>query len=103
MISLRRYITLWILTAIKVFGSINMRLELIILPDKIYQWLSAVIPSTNYYGALKVRLEDTGLWFIDGARFARWKVAAGDFLWICGTRMYSHHLRIIIYAELLLQ
>jgi len=88
MISLRRSITLWILTAIKVFGSINLRLELIILPDKIYQWLSAVIPSTNYYGALKVRLEDTGLWFIDGARFERWKVAAGDFLWICGTRMY---------------
>jgi hypothetical protein len=80
--------------------------ELNICLDKtyqIYQWLSAVIPFTNYHGALKVRLKDTGLWLIDGARFARWKVAADDFLWICGTRMYSYHLRVIIYAELLLQ
>ena len=74
--------------------------ELIICIDKIYQWLSAVIPTANYYGALQVRLEDTGLWFINGDRFARWKATADDFLWICGTRMYSHHLRIIISSEL---
>jgi hypothetical protein len=74
--------------------------ELIICLDKIYQWLSAVIPSANYHGALKVRLKDTGLWFINGARFARWKVAADDFLWICGTRMYSYHLQAIIDTEL---
>src|ERR1700730_11064024 len=103
MLSPRRSITLWILIAIKVFGLINLRLELIILPDKIYQWLSAVIPSTNYYGALNVRLKDTGLWFINGARFAQWKGAADGFLWICGTRMYSYHLRVIIDTELLLQ
>src|SRR6202034_779355 len=42
---------------------INLRLKLIICLDRIYQWLSAVITSTNYHGALKVRLEDTGLWF----------------------------------------
>jgi hypothetical protein len=96
-------IALWIVTAIKVFGSINLRLKLTIFPDKIYQWLSAVIQSTNYYGALDVRLEDTGLWFINGARFARWKAKADDFLWICGTRMYSHHLRTLIGSELLLQ
>jgi hypothetical protein len=77
--------------------------ELIICLEKIYQWLSAVIPSTNYHGALKVRLEDTGLWFINGTRFAKWKRAVGDFLWICGTRMYSYHLRVIINTELLLQ
>jgi hypothetical protein len=76
--------------------------ELIICLDKIYQWLSAVIPSTNYHGALKVRLEDTGLWFINGTRFARWK-GVDDFLWICGTRMYPYHLRVIINTELLLQ
>ena len=75
-------------------------LGLIIGPDKIYQWLSAVIPSTNYYGALEARLEDTGLWFINGSRFTRWKAQADDFLWICGTRMYSYHLRVIIYTEL---
>jgi hypothetical protein len=71
--------------------------------DKIYQWLSAVITSTNYHGALKVRLEDTGLWFIDGARFARWKATADDFVWICGTRMYSPHLRITIVSKSVLQ
>jgi hypothetical protein len=71
-------------------------LRLTIGPDKIYQWLSAIIPSMNYHGALKARLEDTGLWFIDGARFARWKGAAGDFLWICGTRMCSYHLRVVM-------
>ena len=81
--------TMWILTAIEVFGPIILRLKLIICLDKIYQWLSAVIPSTNYHGALEVRLEDTGLWFIDGPRFARWKATADDFVWICGTRMYS--------------
>jgi hypothetical protein len=83
-------------------GSINhtTSTELIICLVKIYQWLSAVIPSTNYRGAIKARLEDTGLWFINGARFARWKGAADDFLWICGTRMYSYHLRVIIDTEL---
>ena len=71
--------------------------------DKIYKWLSAIIPSMNYNGALEARLEDTGLWFINGARFARWKGAADNFLWICGTRTYSYHLRVIIDTELVLQ
>jgi hypothetical protein len=76
-------------------------LGLIIGPDKIHQWLSAVIPSMIYHGALRARLEDTGLWFMNGPRFARWKAQADDFLWICGTRMYSYHLRVIIYTGLL--
>src|ERR1700733_10408057 len=90
-----RTFTMWILTAIEVFGPIIMRLKLIICLEKIYPWLSAVIPYTNYYGALNVRLEDTGSWFIDGPRFARWKAKADNFVWICGTRVYSHHLRVI--------
>ena len=94
---------MWILAAIKVFGAIILRLKLIICLDKIYHWLSAVITSTNYHAALKVRLEDTGLWFIDGARFARWKATADDFVWICGTREYSHHLRIITGFKSVLQ
>jgi hypothetical protein len=75
-------------------GPINYTtsIKLITCLDKIYQWLSAVILSTNYHGALKARLEDTGLWFINGSRFAQWKGAADDFLWICGTRTYSYHL-----------
>jgi hypothetical protein len=62
--------------------------ELIIIPDKVYEWLSAVIPSTNYHGALKARLEDTCLWFLNGKRFAQWKEKTDNFLWIYGTRMY---------------
>ena len=77
--------------------------KLIICLDKIYQWLSAVIPSANYHGALKVRLDDTGLWLINEARFARWKEAAEDFLCLCGTRMYSYHPLVNIDTELLLQ
>jgi hypothetical protein len=78
-------------------------LRLIIIPDKIYQWLSAIIPSVNYHVALRARLENTGLWFINGARFAQWKAEADDFLWICGTRMHSYHLRVIIGTESLWQ
>ena len=77
----------------------DLRLKLIILPDKVYQWLSAFIPSKTYHGALKDRLEDTGLWFTNGARFAQWKETADDFLWISGARMYSYHLRVFIYTE----
>jgi hypothetical protein len=95
--------TTWILTAIEVFEPIILRLKLTSRPDKIYQWLSAVIPFANYYAALNIRLEDTGSWFIDGERFARWKATADDFIWICGTRKYSHHLRIIIVSKLVLQ
>jgi hypothetical protein len=72
-------------------------LGLIISPDKIYQWLSAVIPSDNYHGALRACLEDTGLWFINGTRFARWKAQPDDFLWIYGTRMYPHHATHHLY------
>ena len=43
------------------------------------------------------------MWFVNGARFARWKAGADDFLWICGTRMYSYHPRVIIGTELLCQ
>jgi hypothetical protein len=77
--------------------------ELIICLDKIYQWLSAIIPSTNYHGALKLRLKDTGLWFINGSRFSQWKASADDFLWICGTRTYSYYLRVVIDTELVWQ
>jgi hypothetical protein len=83
-------------------GSINHTTltELIICLDKIDKWLSGVVPSKNYEEALKVRLEDTGLWFINNARFAHWKATADDFVWICGTRMYPHHRPIIIGSEL---
>jgi hypothetical protein len=85
-----RTISLWIVNIAQVFGPIDSSCssQFTIIPDKIYRWLSAIIPSENYNGALKVRLEDTGLWFINGTRFTQWKAEADDFLWICGTRMF---------------
>jgi hypothetical protein len=80
-------ISTWIQTTIKVFGkSILLTKRLINILAKVYQWLSAVIPSKNYNGALKIRLENTGEWFINGARFAHWKLVAGNLLWVSGTR-----------------
>ena len=64
----------------------SYRQLIIIIPGEIYGWLSAVIPSVNYNGALKMRLDDTGLWFINNTEFARWKSEADIFLWIDGTR-----------------
>jgi hypothetical protein len=83
-----------------IFDQSNLRSKLIVISDKIYQWLSAVIPSTNYHGALNEHLEDTGLWFINGARFAQWKVEADNFLWVCGTRKCFCHLQVIIGSKL---
>ena len=60
--------------------------RLIDISVKVYQWLSAVIPSANYDGALNARLENTGEWFINGARFAQWKLVADNLLWVSGTR-----------------
>jgi hypothetical protein len=76
---------------IKVIGNplSQTHLGLIDISVQVYQWLSAVIPSANYDGALKARLEDTDKWFIDGERFARWKSQADEFLWISGTRTFS--------------
>jgi hypothetical protein len=65
------------------------RQRLIDILDKVYQWLSAFIPSANYDGALKTRLENTGEWFINGARFAQWKLEADSFLWVSGTRTFA--------------
>jgi hypothetical protein len=62
------------------------RQRLIDISAQVYQWLSAVIPSTNYDGALKTRLENTGEWFINGAQFAQWKSESDNFLWVSGTR-----------------
>jgi hypothetical protein len=61
-------------------------LRLIDITVKVYQWLSAIIPSKNYNGALKTRLENTGEWFINGERFAQWKLVANSLLWVSGTR-----------------
>lgn len=51
---------------------------------RIRQWLSAPDPSTNYHKALKKRQADTGLWFLFGAEFTKWKTAVPSSLWLHG-------------------
>ena len=41
--------------------------------------------------------------FVVYRRSAFRKATADDFLWICGTRMYSHHLRIALSYKLVSQ
>ncbi|KAF2627576.1 ankyrin, partial [Macroventuria anomochaeta] len=51
---------------------------------KICNWLSAPDPSTNYYKAHKQRQAETGLWLLDGAKFAEWKKSTASRLWLYG-------------------
>jgi len=67
---LRKFLTLYY------NGSIDAKL------CKIYQWLSAPDPSTNYQNALKLRQADTGLWFLESDVYSRWKISASSPLWL---------------------
>ncbi|KAJ4315012.1 hypothetical protein N0V94_006178 [Neodidymelliopsis sp. IMI 364377] len=51
---------------------------------KIFAWLSAPDPSTNYNKALKQLLKGTGLWFLEGQEFAKWKTEDSSLLWLHG-------------------
>jgi hypothetical protein len=51
---------------------------------KIYSWLSAPDPSTNYHKAHKQRQTKTGLWLLESAKFAEWKKSAASRLWLYG-------------------
>lgn len=41
--------------------------------EAIYRWLAAPDPSTNHLRACRSRKGDTGSWFLEDERFARWK------------------------------
>ncbi|USP74830.1 putative multiple ankyrin repeats single kh domain protein [Curvularia clavata] len=51
---------------------------------KIYSWLSAPDPSTNYHKAHKQRQAGTGLWLLESASFTKWKTSAASRLWLYG-------------------
>jgi hypothetical protein len=51
---------------------------------KIRQWLSAPDASANYQKALKLRQANTGRWFLESDKYARWKEAPCSFLWLYG-------------------
>ncbi|USP80732.1 hypothetical protein yc1106_08006 [Curvularia clavata] len=50
----------------------------------IQHWLSAPDPSINYQKALKQRQHNTGLWFLEGERYANWKFGGMSYLWLYG-------------------
>jgi len=50
----------------------------------IQHWLSAPDPSVNYQKALRQRQHNTGLWFLNGERYAGWKTGAASFMWLHG-------------------
>jgi hypothetical protein len=68
---------MWIQAAVQVIihSHSEQSYTLIHVITEIYQWLSAIIPSMDYNSALEIRLEDTCLWFINGARFEQDRVA----------------------------
>src|ERR1700761_2555604 len=52
----------------------------------ICQWLwnSTPDPSSNYGSALKLRLKHTGLWFLEGQKYAFWKAKPTSYIWLYG-------------------
>jgi len=49
---------------------------------KIEAWLSQADYNTNYVAALKVRHQNTGLWFLYGGGFQRWLTSSNSSLWV---------------------
>ena len=67
----------------------------------ILNWLDAPDPSTNHDKALESQLERTGLWFLNGEAFTKWKTGKASRIWLygipgCGKSVLSsaiiHHL-----------
>jgi hypothetical protein len=54
----------------------------------IFKWLSPVIPSENYNEAQEMRVQGTGMWFIESEPFFEWRTTADSFLWIHGKRRF---------------
>ena len=49
---------------------------------KIEAWLSPADYSTNHVAALKLRHQNTGLWFLYGDVFQRWVTTSNSLLWL---------------------
>lgn len=57
---------------------------LVDLEAKIYGWLSAPDPSSNYNKARELCQAKTGWWFLQSRQFFDWKREEGSFLWLYG-------------------
>ena len=51
---------------------------------RIYEWLSAPDPSSNYNKARELCHPRTGSWFLQSKQFAKWKWEENSFLWLYG-------------------
>jgi predicted ATPase len=70
--------------------------------EKMYDWLAAPDPSTNYHKASSQRQEGTGLWFLQRDVFQKWQTEQHSFVWLhgipgCGKTILSS--TIINYLE----
>lgn len=52
------------------------------MSQKIFSWLSAPDPSSNFNTARDKRQPDTGIWFLKSQIFLTWKMAPCSFLWL---------------------
>ncbi|KAG9692899.1 purine and uridine phosphorylase, partial [Aureobasidium melanogenum] len=71
-------------TNLETTGTTIQELRLNHQQEKIISWLSAADPSTNYTNALEKRHPESGLWFIHGKAFEKWKRQPKSFLWLHG-------------------
>lgn len=71
-------------TNFRITGKAVEELRLNHQQSEIRDWLSAPDPFTNHANALDKRHKDTGLWFIHGETFERWKTQPNSFLWLHG-------------------
>jgi len=52
--------------------------------SKLRRWLSAPDPFQIHHKALQDRLADTGMWFLRGEQYSKWKAGLEPFLWLYG-------------------
>lgn len=69
----------------------NLHLNLLIpglnnAVEKINQWFSAPLPSSNHNTAMKKRQPSTGEWFTRSKEFSDWKIGTKSFIWLHGIR-----------------
>lgn len=50
----------------------------------ILDWLSPIVPETNFRRACSLRQQSTGEWILDEPQFKRWLAGESNFLWIHG-------------------
>ena len=69
-------------------------LTVLLLVEKILEWLKAPDPSRNYNEAREKHTEGTGTWLTSGNVYKRWKASAGEFLWIHGNGEFSTYANL---------